>query len=108
MGTGEKPFACNYCNKKFAQSSEKKMHEKIHTGEKPFACKYCDKKFILSSGQKRHERIHTGDNQKEKDRKKCKCDICGKVISTKQILRNHQIKRNMKGYTLVKKHLHVN
>ena len=31
-----------------------------HTGEKPHPCDYCDKKFAKSSDVKQHERIHTG------------------------------------------------
>ena len=37
-------------------------HEKIHTEvEKPFFCEYCDKKIVLSSHKNVHERIHTGE-----------------------------------------------
>ena len=57
---GSKPFACQYCNAKFAQASGKKYHERIHTGEKPFACQYCDAKFIRPSNLKYHEMKHTG------------------------------------------------
>ena len=28
-----------------------------HSGEKPFGCAYCDKKFIFSNQKKEHERI---------------------------------------------------
>ena len=59
--TGEKPFGCKHCDKKFSQSENLKHHERIHTGEKPFACKYCVKKFSRSSNLRIHERIHTGE-----------------------------------------------
>ena len=38
-----------------------KIHERVHTGEKPYACKYCDRKFRQSNAAKIHERTHTGD-----------------------------------------------
>jgi len=35
-----------------------KRHLLFHSGEKPFKCKYCNKKFATNSLKKFHERIH--------------------------------------------------
>ena len=43
--TGEKPYVCRDCDKKFKQKSNLNVNRRIHTGEKPFVCPDCEKKF---------------------------------------------------------------
>ena len=38
---------CQFCPKAFADSSQCVVHERTHTGEKPYACPYCDKVGLL-------------------------------------------------------------
>lgn len=47
--TGEKPFKCNVCQKRFTLKSDLKNHSRIHTGEKPFQCPSCLKEFKQKS-----------------------------------------------------------
>ena len=62
---GEKPFECEIhgCDRRFANSSDRKKHMHVHTTEKPFTCgvRGCDKTYTHPSSLRKHLKIHGKD-----------------------------------------------
>ena len=70
-------FQCSICPKRLASNKLLKIHLIQHSGEKPFACQFCDYRSITSSTLKQHQqRMHEGLMDKPLPRHVC--DICGK------------------------------
>ncbi|KAF7228520.1 zinc finger protein ZIC 3-like, partial [Nothobranchius furzeri] len=57
---GEKPFKCEFdgCDRRFANSSDRKKHMHVHTSDKPYICKVCDKSYTHPSSLRKHMKVH--------------------------------------------------
>ena len=62
---GEKPFKCEFpgCDRRFANSSDRKKHSHVHTSDKPYNCRFkgCDKSYTHPSSLRKHMKIHGKD-----------------------------------------------
>lgn len=60
--SGEKPFKCEFegCDRRFANSSDRKKHSHVHTSDKPYNCKIrgCDKSYTHPSSLRKHMKVH--------------------------------------------------
>ena len=64
--TGDKPFKCSYCPKRFILKTDRTSHERTHTGEKPFKCSMCQASFGSNSNLRRHEKGYCTMNPNRK------------------------------------------
>jgi uncharacterized Zn-finger protein len=59
--SGEKPFQCEFdgCDRRFANSSDRKKHSHVHTSDKPYNCKVrgCDKSYTHPSSLRKHMKV---------------------------------------------------
>lgn len=83
--TGEQPYGCKICGKRFIQRGNLNIHLRSHTGEKPYRCGICTKSFIQKGNLKIHMRRHTGEQPFE-------CNICKKRFNQKGSLTVHMRK----------------
>ncbi|XP_036049427.1 zinc finger protein ZIC 4 isoform X4 [Onychomys torridus] len=60
--SSEKPFRCEFegCERRFANSSDRKKHSHVHTSDKPYMCKVrgCDKCYTHPSSLRKHMKVH--------------------------------------------------
>ena len=57
--SGERPYACDKCQKRYITSSHLRMHQRTHADDvRSFACKICLRTFSSSNGLTQHSYVH--------------------------------------------------
>ena len=51
-------YCCEICNKMWRGKTDLERHMRVHTGEKPFECEECGKRFTLKSHMTSHRARH--------------------------------------------------
>ncbi|XP_074646730.1 uncharacterized protein LOC141902753 [Tubulanus polymorphus] len=78
----EKRYQCDTCEYKCNEKSALVKHQRIHSGLKPYKCQICMKSFNNTSQLTVHIRIHTGDAP-------FKCQTCEAAFKINSDLKRH-------------------
>lgn len=88
LHTGEKPYKCKYCERKFVQVANLRRHLRVHTGERPYACDMCTSRFSDSNQLKAHMLIHNNEKPFE-------CESCQMRFRRRHHLQQHKCGNGM-------------
>ncbi|XP_057669390.1 uncharacterized protein LOC130901802 [Diorhabda carinulata] len=80
--SGDKPFKCTRCGKRFSCEITYQEHLTKHAGDKPHKCELCPKQFNHKTDLRRHMCLHTGQ-------KPYACETCGKGFIRKDHMMKH-------------------
>ena len=87
--SGDKPFKCARCGKRFTQEYLHQEHLQKHAGDKPYKCDLCPKQFNHKTDLRRHMCLHSGN-------KPFACEFCNKGFIRKDHMLKHAVTHKKK------------
>lgn len=88
--TGEKPYECLKCKKRFSSKSVLLAHRRIHNDERPYKCNQCHLAFRQLSQLQKHTFQHLPEKSKPHV-----CLVCSKSFIQRCNLTNHMRTHNV-------------
>ncbi|GFN76931.1 Zinc finger protein 208 [Plakobranchus ocellatus] len=98
--SSDQTFMCRNCGHNFAQDSQLQIHIRENQCQRPFACEFCDKKFALEMHLKNHEAVHFSVLASEIPDKPVNggmwqpCEKCGMSFPKESDLKAHMVVHN--------------
>ena len=82
-------FSCEDCGESFSTKLKLKIHRYKHTGVFAHKCEHCEMIFSAGFALRKHQREEHGIEHPEDQKKKCVCEVCGKLCRNKSTLILH-------------------
>ena len=82
----EQTFACEPCGKTYNNRSSLRHHNRSMHMKITYNCEHCDSTFTHQSSKTKHIKEY---HPKDGIAKEHKCELCGKVVATNEILKKH-------------------